>query len=132
MPLLFWAMLLLQARTWILFVMAGASRQQGSDLLQLFYPDTQRFWVGIALGLPAALAFVLSGYRQRWERLWSAWRWVLIVTVTLAFAQQLTTFWLDESEQPLTDAVVTVLDAASLVYLLFSRRLIDSFCVQRI
>ncbi len=49
-------MLILQARTWLLFVMAGASREQGG-LLALFYPDTQRFWYGMLLGLPAALAF---------------------------------------------------------------------------
>ena len=43
LPLGFWAVLILQARTWLLFVMAGASREQGESLLALFYPDTQRF-----------------------------------------------------------------------------------------
>ena len=33
LPFLFWLILLLQARTWLLLVMAGASRQQGNDLL---------------------------------------------------------------------------------------------------
>lgn len=42
LPLLFWLVLLLQARTWVLFVIAGASREQGTALLNLFYPDTQR------------------------------------------------------------------------------------------
>ncbi len=46
LPLLFWAVLLLQARTWVLFVLAGASRGQGEALLGLFYPDRQSFWLG--------------------------------------------------------------------------------------
>ncbi len=37
LPFLFWCVLLLQARTWVLFVMAGASRGQGDTLLNLFY-----------------------------------------------------------------------------------------------
>ncbi|PLL92095.1 hypothetical protein CWN57_28950, partial [Klebsiella pneumoniae] len=32
LPLLFWCVLLLQARTWVLFLMAGASRQQGDAI----------------------------------------------------------------------------------------------------
>lgn len=132
MPLPFWALLLLQARTWLLFVMAGASRQQGSELLSLFYPDTQRFWIGIALGLPAALALILMGYRQRWPRLWAAWRWLLIFTVTLAFAQQILTFWRGESEQPPVDMLLAVLDTLCLFYLLFNARLIAGFHTLRL
>jgi hypothetical protein len=39
LPFLFWCVLLLQARTWVLFVIAAASRGQGDALLTLFYPD---------------------------------------------------------------------------------------------
>lgn len=69
LPLLFWCVLLLQARTWVLFLMAGASRQQGDAILNLFYPDHERFWLGLLPGVPAVLAFLLSGYRQRLPRL---------------------------------------------------------------
>ena len=44
LPLLFWLVLLLQARTWVLFVIAGASREQGTALLNLFYPDHAYSW----------------------------------------------------------------------------------------
>ncbi len=47
LPLLFWLVLLLQARTWVLFVIAGASREQGTALLNLFYPDHDNFWLGL-------------------------------------------------------------------------------------
>ena len=60
LPFLFWCVLLLQARTWVLFLMAGASRQQGDAILNLFYPDHDRFWLGLLPGVPAVLAFLLA------------------------------------------------------------------------
>lgn len=57
LPLLFWLVLLLQARTRVLFVIAGASREQGTALLNLFYPDHDNFWLGLIPGIPAVLAF---------------------------------------------------------------------------
>ena len=53
LPLLFWLVLLLQARTWVLFVIAGASREQGTALLNLFYPDHDNFWLGLIPGMSA-------------------------------------------------------------------------------
>lgn len=68
LPLLFWLVLLLQARTWVLFVIAGASREQGTALLNLFYPDHDNFWLGLIPGIPAVLAFLLSGRRASFPR----------------------------------------------------------------
>ncbi len=56
LPLLFWCVLLLQARTWVLFLMAGASRQQGDATSIRSIPITQRF-VGSLLRRAAVLAF---------------------------------------------------------------------------
>ena len=64
LPLGFWAVLILQARTWLLFVMAGASREQGESLLALFYPDTQRFWYGMLLDA-LALSYLLLNARLK-------------------------------------------------------------------
>ena len=50
LPFLFWLVLLLQARTWVLFVIAGSSREQGTALLNLFYPD-HAFMAGIATAI---------------------------------------------------------------------------------
>ncbi len=41
----------------VLFVIAGASREQGTALLNLFYPDHDNFWLGLIPGIPAVLAF---------------------------------------------------------------------------
>ncbi len=80
LPFLFWCLLLLQARTWVLFLMAGASRDQGDALLNLFYPDHSLFWIGLLPGVPAVFAFLLSGRRQVYPRIWRLLRPVLILS----------------------------------------------------
>lgn len=119
----FWAILLLQARTWVLFVMAGASRQQGTSLLELFYPDTQAFWLGLALGVPAALGLLLTGYRQRFPRIWQAWRWVLMLTlVAMLTLQGFTVYQGEENVSPLV-ILFTGFDLLALAWLSFNRHL---------
>lgn len=78
LPVLFWCVLLLQARTWVLFVIAGSSREQGNTLLSLFYPDHDAFWLGLLPGVPAVLAFLLSGRRFAFPALWRWLRGLLI------------------------------------------------------
>lgn len=123
LPLWFWGVLILQARTWLLFVMAGASRQQGESMLQLFYPDTQRFWYGIALGLPAALAFLLSERRAQWPRLWRSWRWVLMASLLAALGGSLTGVWQQDGNAPGLDGMLALLDVLAFAYLLLNVRL---------
>lgn len=54
----------------MLFVIAGSSREQGDTLLNLFYPDHDTFWLGLLPGVPAVLAFLLSGRRDAFPVLW--------------------------------------------------------------
>lgn len=123
LPLWFWTILILQARTWLLFVMAAASREQGTDLLKLFYPDTQSFWHGIILGLPPALAFLLSGRRHLWPRVWQAGYWLLLAGMFVTFALQGLGLWQSSDTPSLIDLALALLDAAALAYWLLSRRL---------
>ena len=90
LPLLFWLVLLLQARTWVLFVIAGASREQGTALLNLFYPDHDNFWLGLIPGIPAVLAFLLSG--QPW--LWLNGESVSGIGLALVVADIVALIWL--------------------------------------
>ncbi|STW13637.1 inner membrane protein YfeZ [Klebsiella pneumoniae subsp. rhinoscleromatis] len=62
--------------------------QQGDAILNLFYPDHERFWLGLLPGVPAVLAFLLSGYRQRLPRLWRAMRWLLVLSQVLLLLWQ--------------------------------------------
>lgn len=127
LPLSFWAILLLQARTWLLFVMAGASGQQGSPLLELCYPDNHSFWLGLCLGVPAAFGLLLTGYRQRLPRLWQAWRWVLLVTLVLTLLLPFFRSWQDDVGTSDLLLLTSLLDGVALLTLLYSRRLRDCF-----
>ncbi|KAJ9432279.1 Protein of unknown function [Candidatus Pantoea symbiotica] len=127
LPFLFWLILLLQARTWLLLVMAGASRQQGNDLLALFYPDRQSFWLGLALGIPAAIGLLLTGYRQRWPRLWQSWRHVLSASLLISLLWQgfsLLQGAFPDSPLPL---LLTLFDLLALFWLQTQHRLRDCF-----
>jgi len=122
LPFVFWCVLLLQARTWVVFVMAGASRQQGGTLLDLFYPDHDNFWIGLLPGVPAVLAFLLSGRRHQLPRLWPLMRWILILSqLGLLFWQPLL-WWQGEPLSGIGLALVIV-DGFALWWLLSNRRL---------
>lgn len=67
LPFLFWCVLLLQARTQVLFVIAGSSREQGNTLLNLFYPDHDAFWLGLLPGVPRCWRFYSAGDALRFR-----------------------------------------------------------------
>ncbi len=121
LPILFRCVLLLQARTWVLFVAAGASREQGEALLRLFYPDSEMFWLGLLPGIPAVLAFLLSGRRGRWPTLWTAWRWVLIAAQIGLLIWQVALAVSEAALSGITLALM-VLDVVALVWLLTNPR----------
>ncbi|WP_428943703.1 DUF2919 domain-containing protein [Pantoea sp. FN060301] len=127
LPVGFWAVLLLQARTWGLFVAAGASRQQGSALLALFYPDAHAFWLGLGLGIPAAVGLLLTGYRQRFPRLWRAWRQVLCLSLTATLVLQGATLWSAAGGVSPLVIIFTGFDLLALLYLGLNAHLRDCF-----
>ena len=130
MPFLFWCVLLLQARTWVLFVLAGASRDQGNTLLNLFYPDHDNFWLGLLPGVPAVLAFLLSGRRHLWPRLWSALRGLLIAAQLILLGWQ-PYLWL--KGEPLSGIGITLViaDIVALLWLLTNPRLRACFTPEK-
>lgn len=130
LPFLFWCVLLLQARTWVLFVVAGASRDQGNTLLSLFYPDHDNFWLGLLPGVPAVMAFLLSGRRQYFPRVWNSLRWLLVLAqVVLLVWQPLLWFY----GEPLSGIGITlvVVDIVALIWLLTNPRLRASFALEK-
>lgn len=122
LPFLFWCLLLLQARTWVLFLMAGASRDQGDVLLNLFYPDHSLFWIGLLPGVPAVLAFLLSGRRHVYPRVWRWLRAGLVVAQLILLCWQP---WLWLNGEPLSGIGLSLflLDVFALWWLLTNSRL---------
>ena len=129
-PLLFWCILLLQARTWFVLVLAAASRQQGDAILGAFYPDRDTFWFGLLPGIPAALAFMMSGRRHLHPRLWAMWRWVLVAAQGVVLAWQLLLLWQGEALTGVTLSLL-IADIFALWWLCQSRRLRDYFTLSR-
>lgn len=126
LPFLFWCVLLLQARTWVLFMMAGASRGQGDALLTLFYPDHDAFWWGLLPGVPAVLTFLLCGRRQMFPRCWRALRPLLIVAqIALLVWQPL--LWLNGETLSGIGLALVVVDLVALGWLLTNPRLYACF-----
>lgn len=130
LPFLFWCVLLLQARTWVLFVMAGASRGQGDTLLNLFYPDHDAFWLGLLPGVPAVLAFLCSGRRQVIPRVWGALRGLLILAQVVLLGWQP---WLWLNGEPLSGigVALVVADIVALLWLLTNPRLRACFTPEK-
>ena len=130
LPFLFWLILLLQSRTWLLLIMAGASRQQGNELLALFYPDRQAFWVGLALGLPALAGLLLTGYRSRLPRVWRSWRQVLMLSVAINLIWQGVQLYLADFLSSPLPLLLTLFDLLALLWLFSSVRLRACFLPQ--
>lgn len=122
LPFLFWGVLLLQARTWVLFVIAGSSREQGDTLLNLFYPDYDTFWLGLLPGVPAVLAFLLSGRRDAFPVLWHGLRGLLILAQGVLLCWQ-PVLWLYGEPVNGIGLALVVADIVALIWLLSNRRL---------
>lgn len=57
------------ARAWIVFVVAGASRESGSEILTIVYPNQTGLYLGLLMGLPTIALMWLYGLRSP-ERTW--------------------------------------------------------------
>ncbi|WP_447215160.1 DUF2919 domain-containing protein [Citrobacter pasteurii] len=130
LPFLFWYVLLLQARTWVLFVIAGSSREQGNTLLNLFYPDHDAFWLGLLPGVPAVLAFLLSGRRFAFPVLWHRLRGLLILAQLVLLCWQ-PVMWLAGDPLNGVGLALLVADIVALVWLLTNQRLRACFSLEK-
>ena len=63
-PIWLWLGWLFLAKAWVVFVVAGASRQSGSDILAVVYADHRFLYLGLALGLPSLILMWLINLRK--------------------------------------------------------------------
>ncbi|ELR65158.1 membrane protein [Photobacterium marinum] len=70
-----WLTLIFNAKAWIIFVMAGASREQGAQVLEILYPVRNNLYFAMVMGLPALFLMWVTGQRHKNKKLINAlWR----------------------------------------------------------
>lgn len=76
------------AKAWVVFVVAGASRESGSKILNIVYPDHSMLYLGLAMGLPSIALMWLIGLRSP-ERKWinGMVNWGKSITLLTALCQ---------------------------------------------
>lgn len=72
---------LLLSRTWLLFIIAAASRQTGSSILEIFYPQRPLFYAGLIIGLLPLSRLILA---KLWGKVSLNIQRAVIVIVVLA------------------------------------------------
>lgn len=92
-PKWLWFGWLLLAKAWIVFIGAGASRESGSEILSIIYPDHTMLYLGLAMGLPSIALMWLIGLRspdREWvNRLVSWGKPITLITAAAQFVQTL-------------------------------------------
>ena len=129
-PLWFWPIALLLTRSVWLFLMAGVTRESGSAILTLFYPDKMSLYLGLLTDVPAMLALLACGgtYQQTQSiraRLRRHSRGLLLCSTASGLVIQLHSLSLQAWSFSWPTALVLIASLWALWYLLRSRQLRD-------
>ncbi|MDR9826009.1 DUF2919 domain-containing protein [Vibrio sp. FNV 38] len=71
------------ARAWLVFIVAGASRDEGRKILEWVYPDSQMLKIGMILGLPSLVFMWLTSLRKEERKM---------INGVVSFAKPITLF----------------------------------------
>lgn len=105
-------------------------REQGNTLLNLFYPDHDAFWLGLLPGVPAVLAFLLSGRRFAFPVVWRWLRGLLILAQLVLLCWQ-PVMWLAGDPVNGVGLALLVADVVALIWLLTNQRLRACFSLEK-
>ena len=108
----------------------GIFPRAGNTLLNLFYPDHDSFWLGLLPGVPAVLAFLLSGRRFAFPSLWR-WLRALLILAQLVLLCWQPVLWLEGEPVNGAGLALLVADIVALVWLLTNQRLRACFYVEK-
>lgn len=130
-PVWLWLGWLFLAKAWVVFIVAGASREEGTKLLEIIYPIHSTFYIGLAIGFPALALIWMMGLRNqdrpRVCRFISHARWMtlLLTVMQLGLAGQQVVLLSGKFSWPLATTLVLLLWL--LIYISKSRRVRDCF-----
>lgn len=130
-PKLVWLAWLFLAKAWVVFVVAGASRDSGSKILQIVYPDHTMLYLGLAMGIPSILLMWMVSLRSP-ERSWlnnivAYGRGITLVTATAQLSQTLYHIYLVHGAFSWANGAVMLLLLWLIIYFVKSRSVKDCF-----
>lgn len=130
-PKLVWLGWLFLAKAWVVFVVAGASRESGSKILSIVYPDHNMLYLGLAMGIPSILLMWMVSLRSP-ERTWinhivAYGRGITLVTAAAQLSQTLYHVYLVHGAFSWTNGAVMLLLLWLIIYFAKSRSVRDSF-----
>jgi hypothetical protein len=130
-PKWLWLGWLFLAKAWIVFVGAGASRESGSEILSIVYPDHSMLYLGLAMGVPSIALMWLFGLRspeRKWVNQVVSWgKPITLITATAQFAQTLYHIHLEHGAFSWANGATLLLLLWFMLYIAKSRSVRDSF-----
>ncbi|WGV99558.1 DUF2919 domain-containing protein [Vibrio sp. YMD68] len=128
-PVWLWLGWMLLAKAWIVFIVAGASRESGAKILGIVYPDQATLYLGLAVGLPSIIFMWLIGLRnteRKWINAIVSWgRFITLMTVFLQIAQTVFHIHLEHGAFNWANGITLMLLLWLAIYLMKSRRVRD-------
>ncbi|GAB3534639.1 DUF2919 domain-containing protein [Photobacterium alginatilyticum] len=126
-----WLTLAFSAKAWVVFIMAGASREQGAQILEVLYPLRENLYFAMATGLPALLLMWLTGQRYKNKklinRLWQYGKTILLAAYMTDCALQVYQLSLSDGAFSWTQAVNLLLTLWLGAYIARSTRVRNTF-----
>lgn len=130
-PQLFTFILLFLARTWAVLVVSVISRESGTQILHIFYPDKAHFYLGLILGTLPLIVFFISGRRHAQNRyaikVWPACLYAIYLAVFVDLLMQIYYLSIVHFQYSLTASIQLVIVLWCGLYIFKSKQLKDSF-----
>ncbi|WP_394248072.1 DUF2919 domain-containing protein [Vibrio profundi] len=132
-PIMLWLGWMFLAKAWVVFIVAGASRDSGAKILEIVYPDHSMLYLGIAMGIPSILLMWLIGLRnadRKWINQITRWgREVTLLVSVLQLGQTAYHVYLENGAFRWSNAVALVILLWLSLYLFKSRTVRDCFVI---
>ncbi|MDB1124571.1 DUF2919 domain-containing protein [Vibrio algarum] len=130
-PKLLLAGWLFLAKAWIIFIVAGASRDMGAKLLEIIYPVHSSLYLGLIAGFPALLLIWLLSLRKHDRKricmVVSYGKLATLITISVQILLVLYQIYLENSQFSWPNAVTLLSLIWLMLYILRSRRVRDCF-----
>ncbi len=130
-PKLLWVGWLFLAKAWIIFIVAGASRDMGAKLLEIIYPVHAALYLGLIMGFPVLVLIWLLGLRKpdrkRICRVVSYGKITTILTILTQMGLVIYQIYLDNIQFGWANAVTLLGLIWLMIYISRSKRVKDCF-----